>query len=210
MGRRNRPAHAGSDEQPDGSAEQRRHHDVDELHGVEPVNGVEVHNAGADGVGNLAAGEDRAGYLKNRRNSEGLLHREGSRTHGGTERVGDVIATNVEGHEYGEDDRGNKDDLVSALSNLSVAPNDEEDKSNSGDDAEEQVPNPVLVLTIHRFEIRHRRRGGAQNVVPFMKRTLRDEEARAAAGRVKASIMMGINVPAAVQVMTSRTVLLCF
>lgn len=120
-------------------------------------------------------GEDGSGHLKDRRDSEGLLHGEGSRAHGGTEGVGDVIAANVEGHKDSEDNCCNKDYLVGSLSNFSVAPNDEKDQGDSRDGAEEQVPNPVLVLAIHRLKIRHRRRGGAQNVVPFMKRTLRDE-----------------------------------
>ena len=167
MGRRNRPAHAGSDEKPDGGTEERGHHDVYELHRVQTVDGVQVNDAGAHGIRHLATGENGAGDLEDGRNSKGLFHGQRAGTHGGAEGVGDVIATDVEGHEKGEDNGSDQKDAVGAFGNLAVAPNDKEDESYGGENAEEQVPNPISVLSVHGLEVRHRRCGGAQNVGPF-------------------------------------------
>ena len=74
VGGRHRPAHTGGNEEPDGRTQKGRHHDVDELHGVEPINGVKVDDAGTHGIGNLAAGEDGTGDLEDGGDNEGLLH----------------------------------------------------------------------------------------------------------------------------------------
>ena len=151
---RHRPTHTGGNEEPDGRTQKGRHHDVDELHGVEPIDGVKVDDAGTHGIGNLAAGEDGAGDLEDGGDDEGLLHGQRPGTYGGAEGVGNVIAANIEGHEKSEENGSAKENGLRAI-DVVVAPDHKTDEGNGGKAAKDGVPNPVVALAIDGLNVRH-------------------------------------------------------
>ena len=154
MGGRYWPTHTGGNKEPDGRTQEGRHHDVDKLHGVEPINGVKVDDARAHGIGNFAAGEDGARNLEDGGDNEGLLHRQRSGAYGGTEGIGDVIAANIEGHEKGEENGGAKENGLRAA-DVVVAPDHKADEGNGGKAAKNGVPNPVAALAVDGLNVRH-------------------------------------------------------
>lgn len=154
MGGRHRPTHTGSNEEPDGRTQKGRHHDVDELHGVEPIDGVKVDDARTHGIGDLAAGEDGARDLEDGGYNEGLLHGQRSGTYGGTERIGNVIAANIEGNEKSEENGSAKENGLRAI-DVVVAPDHKTDEGNGCEAAKDGVPNSVVALAVGGLNVLH-------------------------------------------------------
>src|SRR5699024_2999370 len=114
VGGGDRPALARGDQQPQCRTEQGGHHDVGEVLRVE-VHAVQVDDAGADGVGDVTAGDQRTTDLEDGGDEQRLLDGQCLRTDRGTEGVRDVVTADVERHEHSEEDRDDQDPDVRRL-----------------------------------------------------------------------------------------------
>ena len=102
MGGRDRPTACGRDHQPDAGCQQRGQHAVHQQL-RRPHDGVGIDDALANGLGDLAAGNEGAGEFKHRGDDDGVAHRDRTRTHRGAHRIGDIIGADAPGHVNAKD-----------------------------------------------------------------------------------------------------------
>ena len=99
-GRNRQPLLCGK-QQPKRCRQKRRHHDENQVGRAHRQRG-EVHNARADGVGYLAARNHCAAHFKHGGNQQSLRHGERTRAHRCAERIGHIVAADVERHKNAE------------------------------------------------------------------------------------------------------------
>lgn len=105
--RRNRQTFAGREQQPQRRRQKRGHHNKHKLYGFE-INTLQIDDAFAYGIGYLAARDDRAADLKYRRNQQSLRDGQRACTDAYAERIGNIVAADVERHKHTEH-RGNNE-----------------------------------------------------------------------------------------------------
>ena len=147
---RDGPAHARGEEEPQRRAEERRHHNVDEIVRA-LIDDLDVDDAAAHRVGDGTAREHGAGDLEHGGDEKCLLHRQGAGSDARAERVRDVVATDVERHEDAEHDGGDQQDTVGAVRDPPERPQRERHQADRQQPAEAEMP--PLILRVRCFEV---------------------------------------------------------